>query len=140
MLYRLVYHVLHFFKRFPQIIPLSLAALVLSAFGGIIGAKIYQELDWDSDRGGKAIQGGAFGESYSIPRYLEQGWRPQDSLWFYNTSQGSGLMPYDFFIVLEVADSKSRESCSGPTRTSTASATSRRRPHTSIPIPCRSAS
>lgn len=30
-----------------------------------------------------------------------QGWNASDSMWFYKTSQGSDLIPYDFFMVLE---------------------------------------
>ncbi len=71
----------------------------------IIG-KIYQSWDDDPDRGAIGIENGAFGESYSTPIYLkEQGWDESDSLWFYNTTQGSGLIPYDFYLHLEIADS-----------------------------------
>ena len=49
---------------------------------------------------------GALGEKYSTPVYLPQGWDAADSLWFYNTTQGSALLPYDFFKVLEEASSK----------------------------------
>ncbi|MDE2388809.1 MAG: ribonuclease E [Betaproteobacteria bacterium] len=41
------------------------------------------------------------GDSYTQIKYLDQGWKPEDSLWFYNTTQGSNLMPYDFFLALE---------------------------------------
>src|SRR4249919_1698382 len=41
-----------------------------------------------------------FGDQYSSVRYLWQGWSPADSLWFYTTTQGSDLMPYDFFLEL----------------------------------------
>ena len=67
--------------------------------------KIYQHLDNDPDRGAIAINDGAFGESYSTPIYLDQGWGPSDSLWYYNTTQGSVLLPYDFFIALEQSNS-----------------------------------
>src|SRR5215467_8253789 len=43
-----------------------------------------------------------FGDQYKSVRYLWQGWSPADSLWFYNTTQGSDLIPYDFFMALEV--------------------------------------
>ena len=101
MLYRLVCPVLRFLKRVPYLLPLSLLAVFILAFGSIIYAKIYQHWDNDPDRGAIAIKDGAYGESYSTPRYLEQGWTANDSLWFYNTSQGSGLMPYDLFLVLK---------------------------------------
>jgi hypothetical protein len=68
--------------------------------------KLYQSWDDDPDRGAVAMDQGAFGEGYSTPIYLDQGWTANDSLWYYNTTQGSALMPYDFFIALEQADSK----------------------------------
>jgi hypothetical protein len=105
MLYRLICPVLRFLKRHPSLAPLSLLALLVLAFGSILYAKIYQNWDRDPDRGALAIEAGAYGESYSTPRYLEQGWSPNDSLWFYNTSQGSGLMPYDLFLALRQSDS-----------------------------------
>jgi hypothetical protein len=104
MLYRLVCPVLGFLKRIPNLVPLSLLAVFLLAFGPLVYAKMYQRWDNDPDRGAIGITDGAYGESYSKPRYLEQGWSEADSLWFYNTSQGSGLMPYDFFLVLQQGD------------------------------------
>jgi cytochrome c5 len=79
-------------------------ALLVAPFLGVIGAKIYQTLDDDPDRGAMAIAKGALGESYEVPEYLDQGWDEADSLWFYNTTQGSGLLPYDFLLVLEQPD------------------------------------
>jgi hypothetical protein len=35
------------------------------------------------------------------PEYLSQGWSSADRAFFYTTSQGSQLMPYDWFLVLE---------------------------------------
>jgi cytochrome c1 len=78
---------------------LIVALLVLAA------GKTYQRWDNDPDRGAVAIESGANGESYSKPIYLQQGWSESDSLWFYNTTQGSGLLPYDFFLALEQPDS-----------------------------------
>lgn len=34
-----------------------------------------------------------------------QNWSPADSMWFYTITQGSNVMPYDFFMVLEQAES-----------------------------------
>ena len=51
----------------------------------IIG-KLYQSWDDDPDRGAIAIENGAFGENYSTPIYLDQGWDETDSLWYYNTT------------------------------------------------------
>lgn len=41
------------------------------------------------------------GDQYSTVIYLSQGWSAAQTMWFYNISQGSDLMPYDFFLVLE---------------------------------------
>ncbi|HEY7774892.1 MAG TPA: di-heme-cytochrome C peroxidase [Marinagarivorans sp.] len=67
--------------------------------------KLYQNWDNDPDRGAVAIDQGAMGESYDTPIYLDQGWDNADSLWFYNTTQGSNVMPYDLFMALEQSDS-----------------------------------
>jgi len=85
--------------------------LALAFLALVILAIVYQYRDaWhpdtDPDRGAIGIDKGALGESYSKPTYLEQGWKPEDSLWFYNTTQGSDLIPYDFFVSLEQADSQ----------------------------------
>ncbi|MGI9275902.1 MAG: di-heme-cytochrome C peroxidase [Endozoicomonas sp.] len=73
----------------------AISLLTLSA------GKIYQSWDKDPDRGAVAIKGGWFGEDYDTPVYLPQGWSKSDSLWFYNTTQGSALLPYDFYLSLE---------------------------------------
>ncbi|GLS24860.1 di-heme-cytochrome C peroxidase [Marinibactrum halimedae] len=84
-----------------------LALLVfVAAFMGItltIG-KIYQHWDKDPERGAIAMPEGGLGESFDTPVYLDQNWDESDSLWFYNTTQGSALLPYDFFIQLEQKD------------------------------------
>ena len=45
------------------------------------------------------------GESVSKVVYLDQGWSPAESMKFYFTSQGSQIIPYDWFLALEQADS-----------------------------------
>lgn len=72
----------------------------------LIGGKIYQHLDRGPDRGAIALEQSVFGDGYTTPVYLNQGWSPADSLWFYNTTQGSALIPYDLFVSLEQADSE----------------------------------
>lgn len=79
---------------------LVIAIVCILAISLIIG-KMYQGWDDDPERGAVPIDNGAFGENYSTPIYLDQGWSASDSLWYYNTTQGSALMPYDFFVVLE---------------------------------------
>ncbi len=57
---------------------------------------------WQLQRGAAIMDHpNQFGDQYSSVRYLAQGWSPADSLWFYNTTQGSDLLPYDFFMALE---------------------------------------
>lgn len=46
-----------------------------------------------------------FGDSALSVVHPEQNWSAADSLWFYNTTQGSTLLPYDVFLHLETADS-----------------------------------
>lgn len=72
----------------------------------LLVGKIYQNADQDPDRGAIGIEKGEFGEGYTTPVYLDQGWSKADSLWFYTTTQGSVLLPYDFFIALEQMDSE----------------------------------
>ncbi len=45
-----------------------------------------------------------FGDRSEKIVYLDQNWDSTDSLWFYNTTQGSNLMPLDIFLQLEQAD------------------------------------
>lgn len=82
-------------------VVLVLIAMALTFAGG----KLYQNWDQDPDRGAIPMTTSAFGDSYSTPVYLDQGWSRSDSLWFYNTTQGSALMPYDLFVSLEQAQS-----------------------------------
>lgn len=64
---------------------------------------------WDDapSRGASLVNKDLFGDSFSQTTYLDQGWSAQDSLWFYNATQGSNLLPYDFFLELEQADQSS---------------------------------
>lgn len=63
----------------------------------------WQASDNDAERGALVVKNEIFGESVNKIVYLEQNWKPAQSLWFYNTTQGSDLIPYDFFLVLEQA-------------------------------------
>jgi mono/diheme cytochrome c family protein len=57
---------------------------------------------WEFQRGAATMnQRDQFGDQFSSVKYLAQGWKPADSMWFYNTTQGSDLLPYDLFMVLE---------------------------------------
>jgi hypothetical protein len=56
---------------------------------------------WKFQRGAATVKQDQFGDQFLNVRYLWQGWKPADSMWFYNTTQGSDLLPYDFFMALE---------------------------------------
>lgn len=47
-----------------------------------------------------------FGDSAKTIVYTEQNWDAADSLWFYNTSQGSNMIPFDVFIHLEQTETQ----------------------------------
>src|SRR6266404_3291830 len=70
----------------------------------VAGSQVYDFWDSDPDRGATTVAQDSFGDSFTTVKYLDQGWEPKDSLWFYNTTQGSDLLPYDFFMVLEQKD------------------------------------
>jgi hypothetical protein len=70
----------------------------------IVLAQHWEVSDSDPDRGAVTVKQDVFGDSASKIVYLDQNWKPEQSLWFYTTTQGSNLLPYDFFLVLEQAD------------------------------------
>ncbi len=71
-----------------------------------VGALENGSLSGRDDRYAATVSKDVFGDSFSKVVYLNQGWDSTDSLWFYNTTQGSDLLPYDFFVSLEQADSE----------------------------------
>ncbi len=97
-----------FFKQRIKYLLFVAAAIIVSMFIALCIGKIYQNWDDDPDRGAIPITDGAFGENYQTPIYLDQGWDESDSLWFYNTTQGSNLIPWDFFLELELPDSETK--------------------------------
>ena len=91
------------FNNTRTLFILLLIAIALMFVALAIG-KVYQHWDNDKDRGAIGLSESTFGEDYLTPVYVDQGWSASDSLWFYNTTQGSNLMPYDIFVELEEAD------------------------------------
>ena len=53
------------------------------------------------DRNADGLTRDPLGESVQKVVYLDQGWSPGDSRRYYFTSQGSQILPYDWFLVLE---------------------------------------
>ena len=60
----------------------------------------------DEDRGALANVDDYFGDKAAKIVYPDQNWDAGDSLWFYNTSQGSNLIDYQIFLHLELAGSE----------------------------------
>lgn len=85
-----------------------IAILVLVAVWAAIGAisRGIEFRDDDPQRGAVVTNTDPFDRAVEKTVYLDQGWDAADSLWFYNTSQGSTLLPYDFFLALELANSQ----------------------------------
>ncbi len=80
--------------------------MALVVLGGI--TRKYQFWDNDPNRGAATVPQDHIGDKFDKVVYLktsdqkwDQGWDPADSLWFYTTTQGSNLLPYDFFLALE---------------------------------------
>jgi hypothetical protein len=53
------------------------------------------------ERGGLALPQEGWGDGANKIVYLDQGWSPVETIWFYFADQGSVLMPYDTLIHLE---------------------------------------
>ncbi len=99
-------HLFEFLKSKAKYLSILVALIIISMFIALGIGKIYQNWDDDKDRGAIPISDGHFDEDYSTPVYLEQGWSNSDSLWYYNVTQGSALLPYDIFMALEQPGSK----------------------------------
>ncbi len=91
-----------FIWTFIALIPLAVIWYSIGKF-----VDWYEFRDKDPNRGALLVEKDEFDKPLDNIVYLQQGWRVQDSLWFYNMTQGSNLIPYDFFLHLEQADSTS---------------------------------
>lgn len=101
-------------RNWLRITVWSIVAPVAAFLLALGGFWTYSEFwDKDKDRGALALpEKDDFGDHFDRVMYLatakdkgeveaEQGWNAAESLWFYNTTQGSNLLPYDFFMVLD---------------------------------------
>lgn len=59
-------------------------------------------------RGGLVSAQDPFGDHASRLVYLDQGWDPAETLWYYHADQGSMLLPRDVLVNLEQPDSQAR--------------------------------
>ena len=58
------------------------------------------------ERAGLVLVQDAYGDTATKLVYLDQGWGPPETLWYYHADQGSTLMPYDLLIHLEQTGSQ----------------------------------
>ena len=91
----------------PKILGLILLVLLFVPLLSILIDKSYWDFrDNAADRGAAASAQDPLAGSYQKSVYLKQNWgKASDSLWFYETTQGSDLVPYDFYLALETAGS-----------------------------------
>ncbi len=102
-------------KRWHKIVFFTFVFLVVSMLVDAGISRLYRYWDvgsnswfdrfkgdgWDFQRGAATVDHDQFGDTFSKVKYLDQGWKPSESMWYYTTTQGSDLMPYDFFMALE---------------------------------------
>lgn len=91
-------------KLKPELKIAAIRYLAVAAIIPLSGCASSGLRDRDSDRGAAIVKEDTLGDSFTTIRYLDQGWSESDSLWFYTTTQGSNLLPYDFFLELEQKD------------------------------------
>ena len=83
------------------LLVLVVLVLILPMLFIAVTENFYEFRDNDSQRGAAIPRFDKFGDRVTSIKYLDQGWKPQDSLWFYNVTQGSDLLPYDLFMEVE---------------------------------------
>ncbi len=98
---------MHCCLRLAKLFLLPILGLAIIGITAGVLSRMYEFRDDDPDRGAIVSGIDKFGDRFSKVAYLDQGWSASDSLWFYNTTQGSNLLPYSFFLVLEQSDSTS---------------------------------
>jgi len=81
----------------------------IAAIGGGIAFTAYaawqqneKTRDGDLAKSDVAIADNGWGDGFTQVKHLPQGWKDWETLFFYNTTQGSDLLPYDFFLELQI--------------------------------------
>ena len=85
-------------------LPAFLSLITLTAIFSC--SYVSQDKMDESARHAQVAQVDSFGDSAKRVVYPKQNWSDADSLWFYNTSQGSNLLSYEIFLHLETAESE----------------------------------
>lgn len=90
--------------------PAGLLLLLTGASAGkpAIVQRLREVKQGVGERAGLVLEKDAYGDSATRLIYLDQGWKPLETLWFYHADQGSVLLPYDTLVHLEQADSDRR--------------------------------
>ena len=93
-------------KMFSYLKRALLAFVALVILWAAIGAgnRAYHYWDNQPNAGALVVEQDEFGDKADSLTYLDQGWNNRERLWFYNTSQGSDLLPLSFILHLKHAD------------------------------------
>ena len=102
----LVYKIGTNLTRIVPVAALLIVLFILIRSTTLIDSVYYSQWDYDADRGAATVSNDIFGDTFTKVVYLNQGWTEADSRCFYSITQGSDLLPYDFFIALEQKDSE----------------------------------
>jgi cytochrome c5 len=94
----------HHRKILPVLLLIAVFLLLRSTT--LFDRGYYRVEETDVARNAATVTTDTYGDSFKQVKYLDQGWSPADSLWFYTTTQGSDLLPYDFFLAIEKAGSQ----------------------------------
>jgi mono/diheme cytochrome c family protein len=101
-------------RRIPL---LSLASIALAACAGAAEnlppppppvAKAQEIAQGVGERGGMVLAKDAYGDGATKIVYLDQGWGPLETLWYYHADQGSVMMPYEVLVNLEQTANQER--------------------------------
>ncbi len=92
--------------RLRVLLPILVLLPLVSIVFFNLKDNVWDFRDSDTETSTVASPDEPYKDGYTSVRYLKQGWSKNQSLWFYSTTQGSDLLPYNFFIALQQADGK----------------------------------
>jgi hypothetical protein len=82
------------------------AAFLVISLASSVGSLAAQNVD--PSRNAFVATQDPLGEAVTSVVYLEQNWSPDESSRFYFTSQGSQILPYDWFLALGFSGTERR--------------------------------
>lgn len=91
----------HFSLALRLALVATIVLLLLPLIYIALMENVYEFRDTDPQRGAATPKQDKFGDVTTSTKYLPQGWKEQDTLWFYTITQGSDLLPYDLFMEVE---------------------------------------